>query len=497
MPTHDGRVAETRRSGCRNTTVGLPRDLGLGRMGRERLGDAQSTYHRMFNGRPKGPRAAARWRDAVWLEEQIKTGPPGPPGPQGVIGKTGRKGSTGDQGPQGRQGLQGLPGIIFIDEPPDLNFGSVNRLRSPTERVAGKITLTEFATQPRAYYEEAAALLLESKQLHSELGGLGNRINYALQAFAEAKQELIKLHNGILAKAKGDVLARDIVAVHCKLQDGVTSARQGQQLASMQSELIKNPRYGEVVAVISRQMAQRKASKVAAVSALDALKALRSEKAVKQQGYRRVVDKADQLEADGDELMLASVEEHDFASTQDFDSSLNMDSQDQSDSGAGTGFARSSVSVTGSSGAGTGIASDSNWSAGSSWVYIDSNETVQGPFDTAQMKAWFNSGQMSAETQVKPFCRRFDSPLDFDSQSADAFLPLKQVEIFANEGNRPAAAAAGGGGAQRRAPRLSRQVAPGDVRKFFGRTCKFSVLSCSIFVCSDLTHCSAACRRRT
>ena len=466
-------------------------------MGRERLGDAQSTYHRMFNGRPKGPRAAARWRDAVWLEEQIKTGPPGPPGPQGVIGKTGRKGSTGDQGPQGRQGLQGLPGIIFIDEPPDLNFGSVNRLRSPTERVAGKITLTEFATQPRAYYEEAAALLLESKQLHSELGGLGNRISYALQAFAEAKQELIKLHNGILAKAKGDVLARDIVAVHCKLQDGVTSARQGQQLASMQSELIKNPRYGEVVAVISRQMAQRKASKVAAVSALDALKALRSEKAVKQQGYRRVVDKADQLEADGDELMLASVEEHDFASTQDFDSSLNMDSQDQSDSGAGTGFARSSVSVTGSSGAGTGIASDSNWSAGSSWVYIDSNETVQGPFDTAQMKAWLSSGQMSAETQVKPFCRRFDSPLDFDSQSADAFLPLKQVEIFANEGNRPAAAAAGGGGAQRRAPRLSRQVAPGDVRKFFGRTCKFSVLSCSIFVCSDLTHCSAACRRRT
>ena len=420
-------------------------------MGRERLGDAQSTYHRMFNGKPKGPRAAARWRDAVWLEEQIKTGPPGPPGPQGVIGKTGRKGSTGDQGPQGRQGLQGLPGIIFIDEPPDLNFGSVNRLRSPTERVAGKITLTEFATQPRAYYEEAAALLLESKQLHSELGGLGNRINYALQAFAEAKQELIKLHNGILAKAKGDVLARDIVAVHCKLQDGVTSARQGQQLASMQSELIKNPRYGEVVAVISRQMAQRKASKVAAVSALDALKALRSEKAVKQQGYRRVVDKADQLEADGDELMLASVEEHDFASTQDFDSSLNMDSQDQSDSGAGTGFARSSVSVTGSSSAGS-----SNWSAGSSWVYIDSNETVQGPFDTAQMKAWLSSGQMSADTPVKPASE--------DGQ----FVPLKHVEVFVNEENRPAAAAAGGGGAQRRAPRLSRQVAPGDVRKFFG-----------------------------
>ena len=420
---------------------------------------------------------------APWLRERIKVAKArrGPPGPQGKMGKTGKKGNKGNKGDQGKQGAPAPP-------PQDTNYDDVKQLRNPSLRVNQKIVLAQYAPGPLLKLKEAAALLEQAKTLRHNLSGVGGQITSEKTRFDSLKIETETLHDAINAVAVGNKLAQQYLSIDRSLSNGVSDRLAGQFLRRQQ-ELKAQSGYHEVEMLLAEKLAGRKTLKASAVLAQDKLVILRRQKDVHQRGYERVMGRAKALETEADGEMQAMDEGLDFAPTQEIGDSMEFeDSQNDYDD--------ESDSVS-DSGAGTGIASDSNWSAGSSWVYIDSNETVQGPFDTAQMKAWFNSGQMSAETQVKPFCRRFDSPLDFDSQSADAFLPLKQVEIFANEGNRPAAAAAGGGGAQRRAPRLSRQVAPGDVRKFFGRTCKFSVLSCSIFVCSDLTHCSAACRRRT
>ena len=79
-----------------------------------------------------------------------------------------------------------------------------------------------------------------------------------------------------------------------------------------------------------------------------------------------------------------------------------------------------------------------------------------------QVKNWAADGWLPGETLVRPA----DAPGNY--------LPIQEVEVFAEEANRPAAAAAGsgGGGRGRGRPRNAMSVdhttSQADINRFFG-----------------------------
>eukprot|EP01052_Picozoa_sp_SAG31_P024476 SAG31_NODE_2085_length_6489_cov_4.027700_1_plen_229_part_10 len=200
----------------------------------------------------------------------------------------------------------------------------VSRSRHLGERLQNKLELTQHVQVPNRKIKEAIALNDESKRVHTVLSGLGQKICYQLQTFKNLKQETELVHNEIVAKCKGDSFAQQLLAVTSMLQDGVKSARQSQQLHLKQQGLMLHSRFGQVMATLAVQLSKRKKLKDEAMNALDTLKLLRNEKEEQQCIYRRLQNQILELEADVDQYMQDSVEDEDFANTQDFDCSLDL-----------------------------------------------------------------------------------------------------------------------------------------------------------------------------
>jgi hypothetical protein len=152
-----------------------------------------------------------------------------------------------------------------------------------------------------------------------------------------------------------------------------------------------------------------------------------------------------------------------------------MDFDDQSydggdyDSGAGSGLTRTRTRSGSGSSSGSSSRSGSSWSAGSSWVYVDPHGNHQGPHDTQAIKKWIAGGWLAPDVLVKP------------AGPGDEFLPIREVEVFADESNRPpppppsssrsaplAASARRGPGRPRNAVTPDFSAGQEDVDRFFG-----------------------------